>query len=174
MYPERHAEWNRVDQVSRGIGLKICFDKTKAMKVQNKSMKKVNVRGAEIKYMQDFKYLGSYILTDIDRGLNQNSACSAGHQQTTEELEILQTKTKFKVCMSVVHSGLLYASEIWRTSQKIKDRLGGFKEHSLFRILRIQWKQRVTNEEVSRRRGANSVRPPPICESIRRWANHFQ
>ena len=23
-------------------------------------------------------------------------------------------------------------------------------------------------------RGANSVRPPPICESIRRWANHSQ
>ena len=33
---------------------------------------------------------------------------------------------------------------------------------------------RREDEEEVLSRGANSVHPPPICESIQRWANHSQ
>ena len=72
----------------------------------------------------------------------------------------------------MLRSVLLYASETWRTNQKIESRLRGFEGRCLRRILRIHWEQRITNEEISRRTRVNSI-IKEIKKRRWKWLGHI-
>ena len=167
---------NRVDQIARSVGLKIHPNKTKIMKLKNRSATKTSIRGADLEEVQDFKYLGSYISadSDIEREISTRIGLAAAAFNKLRNIwksSLLQTKTKLKIYRSNVPSVLLYAAETWRTNKKLESRLRGFEGRCLRRILRIRWEQCVTNREVSRRTGINN-----IVEEVRhrrwKWLGH--
>ena len=138
---------NRVDQIACCVGLKIHPNKTKIMKLKNRSATKTSIRGADLEKVQDFKYLGSYISadSDIEREISMRIGLAAAAFNKLRNIwksSLLQTKTKLKIYRSNVQSVLLYAAESWRTN-KLESRLRGFEGRCLQRILRIRWEQRV-------------------------------
>ena len=168
---------DKVDKTARSVGLKIHPNKTKIMKAKNRSNRKIEIRGQELEEVEHFKYLGSYISADSDIEKEISSrigqAASAFNKlQRIWKSTILSNSTKIKIYKSNVRSVLLYASETWRTNQKIESRLRGFEGRCLRRILRIHWEQRITNEEISRRTRVNSI----IMEIKKRrwkWLGHI-
>jgi len=62
---------------------------------------------------------------------------------------------KLKLLYVYVISVLLYASETWALKKLDKDRLLAFEMKCYRWILHIQWQQKVRNEEVMKRIGAN-------------------
>ena len=76
-----------------------------------------------------------------------------------------------KIYRSNVRTVLLYGAETWRTNKKIESRMRGFEGRCLRRILHIKWQDHVSNEEVKRRTGVNSIN-----EEVKRrrwtWLGH--
>ena len=63
----------------------------------------------------------------------------------------------------------MYASDIWRTSERIESRLRGFEEICLRRLLKIRWEDRLNNYEVSAVTGIHFI----IADiKQRRWIGH--
>ncbi|KAI8493069.1 hypothetical protein Bbelb_290730 [Branchiostoma belcheri] len=162
---------NSVDQQASSVGLKIHSDKTKIMKVKNKSTSKTSIRGQELEEVQDFKYLGSYISADSNIEKEVSTRLGLAAQAFTKLRNVwkssaLKQKTKLRIYNSNVRSVLLYAAETWRTNKKIESRLRGFEGRCLRRILKIHWEQRITNKEVSRRTGIPNI---VVEVKHRRW-----
>ena len=78
---------DHVDRTAHTVGLKSHPAKTKLLKVKSRPRKPVTVRGKELKKVQDFKYLGSFI--SAERSTIKNWRCSAG-VQTAGKNKILQ------------------------------------------------------------------------------------
>ena len=76
-----------------------------------------------------------------------------------------------RIYKSNVRSVLLYASETWRTNKKLESRLRGFEGRCLRRILKLHWRQHITNKEVSERTGVNSI-VAEVKQRRWRWLGH--
>jgi len=92
----------------------------------------VNVRGAVLDEVQNFKYLDSYISADsnIEKEISARIGLASHAFNRLKNIwksSILQTNTKLKIYKSDVFSVLLYALETWRTNKKIERRLRGFE-----------------------------------------------
>ena len=103
---------------------------------------KTSIRGADLDYVQDFKYFGCYISTDsdIEREIStMNRVCSSSFQcnkvRNIWKSSLLQTKIKLKIYRSNVRSAILYAMEIWRTNKKLESRFKG-----------VMWRECVYDE----------------------------
>ena len=147
------------------------------MKAKNKSKKKINIRGQDLEEVEHFKYLGSYISvdSDIEKEISARigqAANSFNKLQNIWRSTILSKSTKIKIYKSNVRSVLLYASETWRTNQRIESRLRGFEGRCLRRILKIHWEQRITNEEISRRTGVNNI-TEEVKKRRWKWLGHL-
>ena len=167
---------DRVDKTARSVGLKIHPDKTKMMKMKNKSAAKTNVHGVELEEVEHFKYLGSYISADsnIEKEISTRIGLAAqafSRLQNIWKSSALQTNIKLKIYKSNVRSVLLYAAETWRTNRKIESRLRGFEGRCLRRILRIHWEQHITNKEISRRTGIDNI-VDEVKRRRWRWLGH--
>ena len=126
--------------------------------------------------MQHFKYLGSYISADSDIGKEISTRIGIATQafkrlQNIWKSSVLGTSTKLKIYRSNVRSILLYASETWRTNKRLESRLRGFEGRCLRRILKIRWEQRITNKEIRRRTGINSI-TDEVKQRRWRWLGH--
>ena len=63
----------------------------------------------------------------------------------------VSVRVKNKLIKCYMHSILLYGSECWTISPTMEDRLNATKTWFYRRILRISWKEHVSNEEVLKR-----------------------
>ena len=157
-HKDMQQKTTRVDEVARGVGLKISLQKTKIMKLMNRNTAPTRLRGTELEEVQHFKYLGSYISanSEIEKEVSTRIGLAAqafNRLQNVWKSSALQIHTKLKIYKSNVRSVLLYAAETWRTNGRIESCLRGFEGRCLRRILRVRWQQHVSNEEVRRRRG---------------------
>ncbi|GFR92863.1 endonuclease-reverse transcriptase [Elysia marginata] len=170
---DMQEETSCVETTARSIGLKMSHSKTKVM--NTKSHSNVFTDGKSVENVIDFKYLGSYLTADgnINREISGRivMASTAFYKLNSIWKSNRITKdTKLKLYTSNVRSVLLYASETWRTNQRLKVR-GGFEGWCLRGILGIRWQHRVTNKEISERTGIR-----PIVEEVKhrrwRWLRH--
>ena len=153
---------DRVASTAKKVGLKIHAAKTKVMKAKNKSKLPVTVEGEPLEEVKDFKYLGSYISSDsnIDKEVSTRIGLAAQAFKKLNNIwksTTLSTKTKLRIYQSNVRSVLLYASETWRTNNKLESKLRGFEGRCLRRILKVRWQEKVCNEEIWRRTGMNNI-----------------
>ena len=65
----------------------------------------------------------------------------------------ITTSTKLRLYMSVVIPTVTYACETWMKTSSITNKLDVFHRRCLRNILRISWRDHITNEEVMRRAG---------------------
>ena len=66
-------------------------------------------------------------------------------------------RTKHRIFISKMRSVLLYGCETWRTTQTMQREIQTFLNTCLRRIYKIQWQEKIRNEDLWERAGQESV-----------------
>ena len=112
--------------------------------------------GTTIENVDKFEYLGSPITWDnncfdeIKRRIGKATGAmvSLKHVWSGKKLTI---QNKLRILTTCVFSVLLYASETWTLKEADKRKLLAFKMRCYRRILKINWKDMIRNEDIRKR-----------------------
>ena len=113
-------------------------------------------RDTKIKQVQKFKYLGSVLTEDgkcdaeIKRRIGLAKDAFQKLSKVLRDRKVSRT-TKKRVLYCYVIPVLLYGSESWTISSRMRRRLEAIEMWFYRRMLRISWTQHVSNYEVLRR-----------------------
>ena len=148
------------------VGLEINRTKTKLMAVQPREDISIALEGEVIGRVESFEYLGSVVCHDGDVrkevGIRAGKAGAVfSKMKKVWNSGGISLKTKLKLFNATVMSVLLYGSETWKGLKEIENKLRVFESNCLRKIMNIKWYEHVTEEEVRRRSGQQSV--------IQRW-----
>jgi len=161
---------SKLELNARKIGLKISSEKTKVMNVDNQrgqtTSLNIKVNDSSVQTVDHFTYLGSIVRNDCD--IETDIACRIGkaasvfrRMRSIWSSNAINTEMKVRLHKSIVVPTAIYASETWKSTAKTKKMLNVFHQKCLRRILKITWRDRVTNDEVLRR-----TRTRPLSDSI--------
>jgi hypothetical protein len=144
----------QLTKMAEEAGLVINTNKTKTMVFGGKNIdKQMKVKGENIENVEEFEYLGSLLTWDnncskeIKRRINKaiGAMASLKHIWNTKKLTV---ESKLKLLTTCVFSVLLYASETWTLKEAHKNKLLAFEMRCYRRILRINWKDMVRNNDI--------------------------
>ena len=154
---------NKLHESCNRRGLKINAAKTETMLVSKKNEEiqmNIKLENIQIKQVKSFKYLGS-IITEDGRS-EQDIKTRIGIAKTSfGKLKKILTNThmdwslRTRFLKGFVWSTLMYGSEAWTISNTMKKRLDALEMWFLRRMLRVSWRDHVTNDEVLRRAQTN-------------------
>ena len=140
-------------KTSTSYGMEISAEKTKLMTNNTQGIStEVKVNGQRLETVTSFRYLGSII---ADEG--SKPEILARIAQTTAALTRLKplwndrninVSSKIRLMRSLVMSIFLYASETWTLSADLYKRIQAMEIRCFQEILRISYKDHVTNEAV--------------------------
>lgn len=157
---------------SKATGLRINSAKTKLLRINTANDEKVQVDDHDIEEVERFVYLGAHVSTsggtedDIQARLGKARVAYNKLGKIWKNSQFT-CKNKIKIFKSNVISVLLYGCETWRMTQTDEKKLDAFLHKSLRRMLKIYWPMRVTNEEIRRRTGVETISSQV---ARRRWA----
>ena len=138
-------------------GLVVNATKTKTMVFGEPNIEEaIQMAGTTIKNVDKFEYLGSLITWDnncadeIKRRIGKATGAMASlkHIWSGKKLTI---QNKLRILTTCVFSVLLYASETWTLKENDKRKLLAFKMRCYRRILKINWKDMIRNEDIRKR-----------------------
>ena len=170
---------NSVQESAGKIGLLLNSDKTKIMEINTKSPATAMIidGGNSIETVRDFTYMGSVVTEEGDVETDIN--CRIGKASTVFQRLYkvwkstnINVATKIKLYMALVVSLLTYASETWKQTEKTMHKLDVFHHRCLRKILKIKWKDHVSNEELLKRAGQREMRDI-IRDRRLRFAGHL-
>ena len=123
------------------------------MKINTTTETPIAINEKEIKESEHFVYLGSVV--DKQEGTDRDVNTRIGKARTAfmmlkniwNSTQIKKT-TKLRIFNSNVKTVLLYGCETWRTTKATTHRLQTFMNTCLRRILKINWQDKVTNEDL--------------------------
>ncbi|MGX9987587.1 reverse transcriptase domain-containing protein [Soonwooa purpurea] len=148
----------KVAKESAGKGLSINYKKTECMVISKKTNQKctLQVGNTRIKQVQKFKYLGSVLTEDGKCDAEIKTRIGLARNAFQKLSKILKDRkvsrtTKKRVLNCYVIPVLLYGSESWTISSRMRRRLEATEMWFYRRMLRISWTQHVSNYEVLRR-----------------------
>ena len=167
---------NELNSTANRLGLSVNAEKTKVLKVKSDAETPINLNGSPLEEVDSFVYLGSIIdrkggtEADIKRRIAQ---ARFSFQQLSKvwKARKISLKTKLKLFNSNVKSVLFYGSETWTSTKTNFKKLQTFVNLCLRRILRIQWPERIRNEELWERTGQITVEEE-IGRRRWRWIGH--
>ena len=161
----------KLESEAAKVGLEINTRKTKIMKIQCNEDATVVLGGNDIEEVSSFEYLGSYVCNDGDVRKEVGVRIAKAGAMFSKMKKVwndckLSLKTKLKLFNSIIISVLIYGCETWKGLKEVENRLRVFESNCLRKILKIQWYEHISEEEVRRRSGQKSV----ILEmGLRRW-----
>ncbi|KAK1805428.1 hypothetical protein P4O66_019744 [Electrophorus voltai] len=136
------------------VGLRINTDKTKVMRVNRQTKVQITIGQQTVEDIDEFTYLSS-IVSNNDSGSEADVRCrfgkAAGVSQRLRRIwssTTINTGIKMRLYSTIVIPTAIYASETWRNTKRIAQKLNVFHQRCLRRILGISYKDRITNEEV--------------------------
>ena len=142
------------DKTSTSYGMEISAEKTKLMTNNTSGINtEIKVNEQKLETVTSFKYLGSVIT-----GEGSKPEILSRIAQTTATLTRLKPvwidksislSSKIRLMRSLVTSVFLYACESWTLTAELQRRIQAMEMRCYRKILRISFKDRVTNEEVS-------------------------
>ena len=140
----------RLENEAEKVGLHLNVGKTEVMIFdQNAATNLVASGGEEIKVVDDFKYLGSYVNSSSnDIKIRKALAWSACHKMTKFWRSSLSRSLKIRLFIATVESVLLYGCSTWTLTQAMEKSLDGTYTRMLRMALGIKWMDHITNEEV--------------------------
>ena len=149
-----------LETTSAGTGLKINRKKTELMKMNTTANTPITVGGEPIRKVESLTYLGSVI--DQQGGTDRDVAARIGKARaafvTLKNIWAsggISMRTKLRIFNSSVKSVLLYGCETWRTTQTMQQKIQTFLNTCLRRIYKIQWQEKIRNEDLWERAGRN-------------------
>lgn len=126
---------------------------------------------------KNFVYLGSSISDNarLDSELTSRMGkASASYGKLRERLwnnHHVSLRVKCKVYKAIVLSTLLYGAETWTVYSTQVKKLNAYMMRHLREIMKITWRDKVTNEEVYRRTGLAPMADILIERNLR-WTGH--
>jgi hypothetical protein len=142
----------RIQKEAKVAGLNINVNKTKEMKVNATVGEKLFIYEKEMEQIDSFTYLGSIVSKDggaDDIWSRMRKAKGAFIQlYPVWRNHNISNRTKLRICNTNVKSALLYACETWEVTQRITNRLKGFINRCLRRIINIRWPEIMSNKDV--------------------------
>ena len=165
-----------LETTSAGTGLKINRKKTELMKMNTTANAPITVGGEPIKEVESFVYLGNVV--DHQGGTDRDVTARIGKARAAFVMLKniwasggISMRTKLRIFNSNVKSVLLYGCETWRTTQTMQRKIQTFFNTCLRRIYKIQWQEKIRNEELWERAGQE-----PVAKQILRrkwgWIGH--
>ena len=165
-----------LETTSAGTGLKINRKKTELMKMNTTANAPVTVGGEPIREVESFVYLGSVV--DHQGGTDRDVTARIGKARAAFVMLKniwasggISMRTKLRIFNSNVKSVLLYGCETWRTTQTMQRKIQTFFNTCLRRIYKIQWQEKIRNEDLWERAGQE-----PVAKQILRrkwgWMGH--
>ena len=174
---------DRFSLAAEQFSLKINIKKTECLfqPVKNLSIAQVPedilVHGEALVQTKSFVYLGSTITDnarlDSELILRMGKA-SAAYGKLRERLwdnHHVSLRVKCKVYKAIVLSTLLYGAETWTVYRTQVKKLNAYMMRHLREIMKISWKDRVTNDEIYRSSGLASMADILIERNLR-WTGH--
>ena len=161
------------------VGLRISGKKTNTMQFgdeQPSSSAQITISGEPVDKVNKFTYLGSVFTEDGDVEADIKTRLGKASAVFRRLLSIWNSGTitrrlKIKLLDTIVLPTALYGSETWKMTVKMSKRIDAFHQRCLRKILKVTYRDRITNEEIYRR---TSTRPlSEIIEMRRmRYAGH--
>jgi len=160
-----------LEETGQRVGLRISQEKTKILRVNNQQQEPLKIGEREIEEVDEFTYLGSKISgsggTEEDiKARIRKAQHSFMMLRPVWRSTALSRKTKLRLFSSNVESVLLYGSETWRVTSYGSNKIQAFINRCLRYILRIQWFDKVPNQELWRRA---SQEPVAVHIKRRKW-----
>ena len=163
-------------------GLDMNTKKTKTMIIsRNPAGKKVNivVDDQYLEQIEKMKYLGTLITEEIKTDLELETRSNLAKAKFSEMSKIftskrLKLKTKLNILNSYIFSIFTYGSEAWTLSKVLEDKIEATEMWCLRKISNVQWKDKVTNEEVLRRLGTERKLLEKIKKRKTRYYGHIK
>ena len=138
-----------VETAAANVGLHLNATKTE-MIVYNQQIEMINsLNGEQIKSVDDFKYLGSWIdNTYKDIKVRKAQAWVACNRLNKIWKSNLSRNLKTRLFMTTVESVLLYGCESWAMNKTTTKQIDGAYTRLLRSALNISWRDRVSNERL--------------------------
>ena len=165
-----------LETTSAGTGLKINRKKTELMKMSITANTPVTVGGEPIREVESFIYLGSVVDQQGETDRNVTARINKARAALVMLKNIwasggINMRTKLCVFNLNVKSILLYGCETWRTTPTMQQQIQAFFNASLRCIYKIQWQEKIRNEDLWERAGQE-----PVAKQILRrkwgWIGH--
>ncbi|KAI0217907.1 putative aarF domain-containing protein kinase 5 [Lamellibrachia satsuma] len=166
---------------SKKFGLKINIKKTEVLYQPNSTRTReedIMVDGNKLNSVPEFTYLGSTISSDgridaeIQRRMAKASASFGRLRQRLWNNHHVSTRVKGKIYQAIVLSTLLYGAEAWTVYRRQVKKLHAFMMRHLRSIMRLTWKDKVTNKEILGRIGLPSMEDLLIKKNLL-WTGHL-
>ena len=169
----------RISEVAAKVGLRVNTSKTKAFSTNVADFgRSLELDGNKIDTVEKFKYLGSVILPNgqgkeevLIRIDNARSAFLQLKSVLWSRAEI-SLKTKVRIYETAIRPILLYGSETWPVRVEDIRKLETFDHWCLRTILRIRWRDHVSNHTVRQRCCGITVLSSCIRQRRLRWFGH--
>ena len=138
-----------VEDAASEVGLYMNEKKTEYMCFNQRGNNLTSVSNKELKSVDDFVYLGSWINT-TERDLSIKIAKAWGASKKLDKIwkSDLNRNLKVKFFRATVESVLLYGAECWTLTKNLEKKLDGTYTRLLRASLNINWRQRVTNKSL--------------------------
>ena len=143
----------RLDKASTAYGMEISAKKTKLMTNNTSGINtEIKVNGQMLEAVTNFKYLGS-VITDEGSKPEILSRIARATAALTRLKPVwidksISLSSKIRLMCSLVTSIFLYACESWTLTAELRRRIHAMEMRCYRKILRISYKDHVTNEEV--------------------------
>ena len=140
---------DRLSHTAKETGLIINSDKTKFLAINTAGETKLQLDGKDLEKVDDFQYLGSYVgSSEKDFNQRKGKAWAAFWKLKNIWDSKASLRTKLRLFSSSVLSVLLYGSETWVLTPKLRQQLNAFHVICLRIILNIKQEDHVSNEAV--------------------------
>ena len=148
------------------VGLRINYNKTKARVVNiTDSQSNLEVGNEQIEIVEDFKYLGSKILSSMTDFLQRRGIAWSNfwRLQRVWQSNQLPLHLKLRLFDALIIPVLLYGSESWTISQTMCDRINAFGTSCYRIMLGVKRTDRVRNTVI-----LQTVNRPALCNIVYR------
>ena len=158
------------------VGLRVNTRKTEIMKIRTEDTSQVMIEDEILQEVEKFVYLGCEVRKDGDIrnevGIRIGKAGAAfRNMEKVWKENGMSLRTKLKLFNSIVLSVLLYGCESWKGLREIEERVRRFESGCLRKIMKIRWFDMVSEEELRRRTGQQTV-TEKLKISRWRWYGH--
>ena len=133
--------------------------------------------------VEDFKYLGSWMQSSMkDIKTRKAQAWIACHKLSKIWKANLTRTDKIKLFQATVESVLLYGSETWTITSKIRKMLDGCYTRLLRTALNVSWKAHMTNQDLyglwrpPQSKREDQEKTPPVRWSLHEenWSSNYR
>ena len=164
-----------VEEASK-VGLKVNTRKTEVMKMRSSGTQRIKIDNTDINEVDKFTYLGCEISRDgnVRNEVNIRIGKAGAAFRMLNNVwnaHNISLSTKLKLFNSIVISVLIYGCESWKGLKEVENRVRRFESGCLRKILKIRWFDHVSEVELRRRTGQQSI--VEVVKTRRwRWYGH--